>query len=125
VFNMRPNDRMRLRGSPRDQLRSCACRLTHGAQQAVTMRVYKCNPRCYNAVSSECSCQCNGLNHGVGEAQARENFRSMGLIWKIPAVRKVSVRRRRVRKVPPEQASLFASIDDTVLQAADFNAHSR
>jgi len=43
------------------------------------MRVYRCNPRCYNAVSRECRCQCNGANHGVGEIQARANCTKIGI----------------------------------------------
>lgn len=61
------------------------------------MRIYRCNPRCFNAVSKECHCQCNGINHGVGETQARANFAKLGLSLKTtPAPRRPSMHKRRV-----------------------------
>lgn len=45
----------------------------------------RCNWRCYEAKSPECRCQCNGVNHGVGETRARENFQRLGLLWKTPS----------------------------------------
>lgn len=36
-----------------------------------------CNEQCYNAKNKDCHCICGGLNHGVGEEQARKN----GRVW--------------------------------------------
>jgi hypothetical protein len=76
------------------------------------MRVRKCNWQCYEAKSKDCRCQCNGLNHGVGAEQARENYRKLGLMWSIPGTRRIGFRTSRKRRVPPEQGYLFASIHD-------------
>ena len=37
-----------------------------------------CNARCHNSKSHVCDCICNGLNHGVGLAQAITNTRDRG-----------------------------------------------
>ena len=68
----------------------------------------KCTWRCYEAKSQECRCQCNGVNHGVGVEQARENFRRLGLLWSSSTIRHVTVRKNRKHRVPPEQGRLFA-----------------
>lgn len=74
------------------------------------MRVRGCNWRCYEAVSQECRCQCNGVNHGVGEAQARENFRRLGLIWKTPTSQRVAFRKTARKPVPAQQRLPFPTI---------------
>ena len=71
------------------------------------MRVRNCNWRCYNAKSKDCRCQCNGINHGVGAPQARENFKNLGLAWKTPNVRRISVQTSRRRRASPGQGCLF------------------
>jgi hypothetical protein len=71
------------------------------------MRVYRCNPRCYNAISRECRCQCNGENHGVGEIQARANCSRLGIPLKTAISRRVSARRRRIAKSSVGQGRLF------------------
>lgn len=71
------------------------------------MRVYRCNPRCYNAVSSECRCQCNGQNHGVGEIQARANCSKLGIPLRTVVSRRVRIPKGRGGKTPIEQAWLF------------------
>ena len=68
----------------------------------------RCNWRCYEAKSSDCRCQCNGVNHGVGETRARDNFQRLGLLWKAPAIRRVTFARKRRRRVHPGQGVLFA-----------------
>ena len=75
------------------------------------MRVRRCNAQCYDAKGKDCRCQCNGLNHGVGQHQARENARKFGLLWNVPA-RTVICRRTRKRAVPPEQRSLFSALQE-------------
>ena len=74
------------------------------------MRVRGCNWRCYEAVSKECRCQCNGVNHGVGEAQARENFRRLGLLWKTPTFRRLGFRKVARRCVSAQQQLLFPAV---------------
>jgi hypothetical protein len=71
------------------------------------MRVYRCNPRCYNAVSRECRCQCNGANHGVGEIQARANCSSLGIPLRTTVSHRVRLRTSRKGKAPAEQDWLF------------------
>ena len=69
-------------------------------------RSRRCNAKCYNARGSDCDCTCGGVNHGVGEWQARQNSRSLGLAWK---ERRIPMPRFRRRKwtVPREQGALF------------------
>src|SRR5260370_42236069 len=74
-----------------------------------TMRVRRCNAKCYAAKGNDCSCQCNGVNHGVGAQQARENTHKLGLLWSIPSHRAVCPRSRK-RAAHPGQASLFSSL---------------
>jgi hypothetical protein len=71
------------------------------------MRVYRCNPRCYNAISRECRCQCNGENHGVGEIQARANCSRLGIPLKTAISRRGSTRRNRTTKASAGQGWLF------------------
>lgn len=71
------------------------------------MRVYRCNPRCYNAISRECRCQCNGANHGVGETRALENSRRLGFTLFTTRRKRVTGYRRRRRKTSSEQGWLF------------------
>lgn len=75
----------------------------------------RCNWRCYEAKSDECRCQCNGVNHGVGAEQARENFRRLGLLWNSSPIRHVTVRKSRKRRVAPEQGWLFSSLSELEL----------
>jgi hypothetical protein len=67
-----------------------------------------CNAKCYNAKRPECDCLCGGINHGVGEPQARKNCRSMGVAWTSQAGRLVSFQRRR--RFVPEQGRLFLDL---------------
>lgn len=73
------------------------------------MRVYGCNPRCFNAVSQECRCQCNGANHGVGEIRARANCTTMGIPLRTTVSHRVSIRNGRKCKVSLQQGWLFPS----------------
>ncbi len=68
-----------------------------------------CNAQCYNAGGPDCDCMCGGVNHGVGEMQARENCRSMGVAWAERAKRLPSFRRRK--RFIRGQGLLFASTD--------------
>jgi len=36
-------------------------------------KVYSCNKTCYDATDDDCSCICGGINHSVGEVEARIN----------------------------------------------------
>jgi hypothetical protein len=71
------------------------------------MGVYRCNPRCYNAISPDCRCQCNGANHGVGEIRARANCTTLGIPLRTTASHRVSVRKARGGKTPTQQGWLF------------------
>jgi hypothetical protein len=75
------------------------------------MSASRCNAKCYDAKGKDCHCECNGINHGVGAQQARENMRKLGLIWRMPS-RAFTVRKARKRFVPPEQGSLFDSLTE-------------
>jgi hypothetical protein len=68
-----------------------------------------CNAQCYNARGPDCNCMCGGINHGVGEMQARENCRSMGVAWVERAKRLPSFRRRK--RFIRGQGLLFAYTD--------------
>jgi hypothetical protein len=68
-----------------------------------------CNAKCYNAIGPDCDCMCGGVNHGVGYMQARDNCRSMGVLWIARAKRLPSFRRKRA--FVPEQAELFGDGD--------------
>ena len=74
------------------------------------MAARRCDPRCYDAKGNDCHCQCNGINHGVGAQQARENFRKLGLMWNSPTRRRITIHRPRKRPVPREQGCLFADM---------------
>jgi len=69
-------------------------------------RSRRCNARCYNAKRPECDCLCLGANHGVGERQAQENTRKMGVAW-IQQAKWPRSHRKRKFPVPPEQGELF------------------
>jgi len=43
----------------------------HGAVEG------RCDAKCYTAVSKDCTCICNGMNHGKGEQGAIENVREL------------------------------------------------
>jgi hypothetical protein len=73
------------------------------------MRVYRCNPRCYNAFGRECRCQCNGANHGVGETQARTNCGRLGIPLRTVVVHGASIRKSRNGQAPVQQGWLFPS----------------
>ncbi len=53
---------------------------------------------------------CGGRNHGVGELQARQNTREMGVNWIERAIRIPSIKKRRV--LVPQQRDLFSALDD-------------
>src|SRR5437764_863340 len=67
-----------------------------------------CNAKCYNAKGPDCDCMCGGVNHGVGEMQARENCRSMGVMWIERAKRLPYFKKRRL--FVPEQGVLFPDV---------------
>jgi hypothetical protein len=69
-------------------------------------RTRRCNAKCYNARGSECHCACGGVNHGVGECQARQNSHALGLVWKDQSLRMPHVRRKKWT-IPREQGTLF------------------
>ena len=37
----------------------------------------RCDAKCYNATQPECTCICNGANHGAGLSQATVNTREI------------------------------------------------
>ena len=43
--------------------------------------VGRCDAKCYNATSDECTCICGGANHGAGKQQAVENTRELVDTW--------------------------------------------
>jgi len=69
-----------------------------------------CNAKCYLAKGPECDCMCGGVNHGVGEMQARQNCRAMGVSWIARATQLPHFRKRRA--FVPEQGSLFVDADN-------------
>ncbi|HOT98908.1 MAG TPA: hypothetical protein PKZ83_17430 [bacterium] len=36
-----------------------------------------CSAKCYNAHGTDCTCICNGMNHGVGPQQAAQNTQNL------------------------------------------------
>lgn len=68
-----------------------------------------CNAKCYLAKGPECDCMCGGVNHGVGEMQARQNCRAMGVSWIARATHLPHFKKRR--PFVPEQGSLFVDAD--------------
>ncbi len=64
-----------------------------------------CNAKCYNAIGPDCDCMCGGVNHGVGEMQARANCSAMGVSWVQRTTRLPCFKRRR--PFVPEQGNLF------------------
>jgi len=76
------------------------------------MRVRRCNAKCYDAKGRDCNCYCNGVNHGVGAQQARENMRKLGLTWGA-AARRVRCHRSRKRTAPLEQGLLFSALQES------------
>jgi hypothetical protein len=67
---------------------------------------HPCNPKCYNAISRDCTCACGGVNHGVGELKARQNCRELGIAWSSHPQRVFSPKRRRRSTQAPEQGWL-------------------
>jgi hypothetical protein len=53
---------------------------------------------------------CGGVNHGVGESQARQNCRVMGVAWIQRAKRLPCFKKRR--RFVPEQGNLFLDAED-------------
>lgn len=43
--------------------------------------VGRCDAKCYNAETTECTCICGGKNHGAGLVRAVENTREMAETW--------------------------------------------
>jgi hypothetical protein len=41
----------------------------------------RCDAKCYLALGPECSCICQGANHGVGRQEAADNTRELGESW--------------------------------------------
>lgn len=41
----------------------------------------RCDAKCYNATSPECTCICQGKNHGVGLQKAMNNTKEMVDQW--------------------------------------------
>jgi len=39
--------------------------------------VGRCDAKCYDAVDAECTCVCNGKNHGAGLKHAQDNTSEM------------------------------------------------
>ncbi len=74
------------------------------------MSARRCDPRCYDAKGNDCRCQCNGVNHGVGAQQARENFRRLGLMWNTPTAKRIAIRKPRKHSVSREQGWLFTNM---------------
>ncbi len=60
---------------------------------------------------------CGGVNHGVGEMQARENCRSMGVAWIQGAQRLPSFRRRK--RFIPGQGNLFGNTEQDLERSAN------
>jgi hypothetical protein len=52
---------------------------------------------------------CGGINHGVGEMQARQNCSAMGVAW-IERTKRLPYFKKR-RPFVPEQGSLFADAE--------------
>jgi hypothetical protein len=69
-----------------------------------------CNAKCYDAKGPDCDCMCGGINHGVGEMQARQNCGAMGVAW-IERTKRLPCFKRRQPFVP-EQGDLFAALRD-------------
>jgi len=72
----------------------------------------RCNAKCYNARGSECDCICGGVNHGVGERQARDNTCELGQSWLARAVHLPAVRKRS--RVLHGQGNLFATLAEGI-----------
>jgi hypothetical protein len=83
------------------------------------MHVYRCNPRCYNAVGRECRCQCNGANHGVGEIQARTTCRRLGIPLTTAVAHGVRIRKSCNGEAPVQQGWLFPSGPDWAVCKTD------
>lgn len=43
--------------------------------------VGRCDARCYEATTPECTCICGGRNHGAGKDQAVANTRELAESW--------------------------------------------
>lgn len=41
----------------------------------------RCDAKCYLALGPECSCICQGANHGIGRQDAIENTRQLAESW--------------------------------------------
>jgi hypothetical protein len=80
-------------------------------------RSRRCTSRCYNARRPECECLCLGANHGVGERQAQENTRKMGVAW-IQQANRTRCYRKRMFTLAPEQGDLFSTLPTCVEPSA-------
>lgn len=43
--------------------------------------VGRCDARCYNAKTPDCTCICGGKNHGAGQEKAIDNTRELAEDW--------------------------------------------
>jgi hypothetical protein len=41
----------------------------------------RCDAKCYNAFGPECTCICQGGNHGIGRLEAIRNTRELAESW--------------------------------------------
>ncbi|MCA9962374.1 MAG: hypothetical protein KC443_25240 [Anaerolineales bacterium] len=41
----------------------------------------RCDAKCYDAISDNCTCICGGANHGVGLQRAMDNTRAFVATW--------------------------------------------
>ncbi|MDA8122573.1 MAG: hypothetical protein M0Z38_08425 [Deltaproteobacteria bacterium] len=64
----------------------------------------RCDARCHDAKSIDCDCVCGGMNHGKGEAAARENTQRFA--EKILSDYKAKTGEDAI--IIPQQAALFA-----------------
>lgn len=76
------------------------------ASRSSSARSRRCDAKCYNARGNECHCSCGGVNHGIGEKQARQNSRVLGLARE-KKTKCIPRFRRRKFTVIQEQGELF------------------
>lgn len=66
----------------------------------------RCDAKCYNATTHDCTCICGGLNHGAGIQKAQENTSLLAEVW-MEEYKKQHPQEELTFKVPKHQLSLF------------------
>jgi hypothetical protein len=67
----------------------------------------RCDAKCYNATTEDCTCICGGANHGVGIRKAEANTRELAENWMEAYGLEHEVAHFDIPALAPQQIELF------------------